>query len=751
MKSNKVRSKLMFGLGVAILVGAFLMLVLNASGRVFAVGPPLPSQEPVGRLAPTRPPPLNPPPPRTGFIPPPMDLSHLKGDRMPEGVSAAALLSRWDWRDQGVVTQVQSQGTCGSCYAFAFLANFESKLQIDGAGNYDFSENNAKECPWGDPSCGGGNSWEMASWFSQKGTVLESCDPYVDRDIPCKSTCPYIKTLLGWRIISDSSVPDTEVLKSYIYDYGPVYTAVYSSFPDFGSYDGSYTIYYPGTEEPNHAVLIVGWDDGLHHAGGTGGWIVKNSWDTDWGDNGYFTIAYGSASIGTFSSFVYDWQDYDPNGGLMYYDDDGWSSQWGYGTTTAWGLAKFIPDSNTNVTRVEFWTTDKTTDVDLYIYDDFNVATKALSNLRWSSLNHTFDEAGYHSVVLDSPLPVTSGDDIIAVVKFTNVSFEYPIVIDKNGPHETERTYSSSSGSDGSWDDLGAGFFHYDVAIRLRTSDIAHTPTLTSTPTPTHTPTNTPTPTRTQTPTSTPTPTSTTPPGFGIYLPLIVKNHPSVPLTPTPTPTTQPGGWVTILEETFEGSFPGEWEVFDNYDGDGEYYWGKRDCRVYAGSYSGWAVGGGADGATLSCGSNYPDDAESWMIYGPFSLADAIAGDLTFKLWLNSETDYDEIWWGASTDGTWFYGHFNTGDSGGWMDETLDMTDVPTLGNLMGQPTVWIALVFSSDVSYNYSEGAYVDNIVLRKYVPGHSGARPGATAARQPTAGPGTLIEVPAHKVLKR
>ncbi|MBC8249309.1 MAG: S8 family serine peptidase, partial [Anaerolineales bacterium] len=107
------------------------------------------------------------------------------------------------------------------------------------------------------------------------------------------------------------------------------------------------------------------------------------------------------------------------------------------------------------------------------------------------------------------------------------------------------------------------------------------TPTATPTPTPTKTPTSTwtstPTPTRTQTPTSTP--TSTTPPGFKVYLPLIVKNYSSVTPTPTvtltrpvttptqiPTSTTQPSGWVTILEETFEGSFPGEWEVFDNYD-----------------------------------------------------------------------------------------------------------------------------------------------------------------------------------------
>ena len=148
MKSDEVRSKLTFVLGAAILVGASLLLALNAGGSVFAVGPLPPSQAPGGQLPPTRPP-LKPPPDRTGFMPPPVDLSHLKGDKMPSGVNAAALLpSRWDWRDQAAVTSVKNQGACGSCYAFAAIGNFESKMLIDGAGSYDFSENNAKECNW---------------------------------------------------------------------------------------------------------------------------------------------------------------------------------------------------------------------------------------------------------------------------------------------------------------------------------------------------------------------------------------------------------------------------------------------------------------------------------------------------------------------------------------------------------------------------------------------------------------------------
>ena len=579
MNSDKARAKLMLALGAAILVGAFLLLVLNAGGKVLAVGPPLPSQGLEPQEAPTRPAPLRPPPPRTGFIPPPIDLSHLRGDRMPKGVSAAALLSQWDWRQQGVVTQVQNQGDCGACYAFASLANIESKLQIDGAGSYDFSENNAKECPWHDPNCGGSNYWEMAGWFSQKGTVLESCDPYVDSDVNCDDTCPYIKTLLDWRFIS-FEVPDTNVLKSYIQTYGPVYVSMYAGdqsdrdwWQEFSDYDGSYTLYYEGAYDPNHAVLIVGWDDGLSHAGGTGGWIVKNSWGTDWGgtcgygtEKGYFTIAYGSASIGTNSSFIYAWQDYDPDGGIMHYDEVGLTTGWGCeDSTTAWGLCKFIPPGSTYVTRVEFYTADATSDVDVYIYNSFD--GKALSNLLWSGLNYSFAEAGYHGVEVDPPLVVTGGDDVIAVVKFTNASYEYPVPADSEGPRETQRTYISCDGSSGSWYDLGAGK-RDDVAIRLRTSGTPPpTPTPTVTPTPTQTPfrfktylpiclkgyvpsapTPTPTKTPTRTPTFTPTPTRTATPSTPGTPTLTPTTTPTV--TPSPTPTLPPGMDVYVTNST---------------------------------------------------------------------------------------------------------------------------------------------------------------------------------------------------------
>lgn len=167
-------------------------------------------------------------------------------------------------------------------------------------------------------------------------------------------------------------------------------------------------------------------------------------------------------------------------------------------------------------------------------------------------------------------------------------------------------------------------------------------------------------------------------------------------------------GTVTIMSEDFEGPFPrGGWVV----DG----HWGKSPCRPYRGSYSAWVEGG----STLPCNSYYHNSERSWMIYGPFDLSDATSATLTFHYWLNSEVGYDWLFRGASINGINFYGVSKSGNSGGWRNDwALDLTNVPTLGNLVGQPRIWIAFVWDTDGSVSRSEGAYVDDIVLTKITP---------------------------------
>ena len=206
-------------------------------------------------------------------------------------------------------------------------------------------------------------------------------------------------------------------------------------------------------------------------------------------------------------------------------------------------------------------------------------------------------------------------------------------------------------------------------------------------------------------------------------------------------PSASADGWTVLLSEDFEGAFPGPWQLADNNPGDGEFLWAPRDCRVYGGTYSGWAVGGGADGSALACGAQYPANAYSWMEFGPFSLVGATAAELTLRLWLESEANYDKLFYVASVDGTNYSGSSLSGTSDGWVERTLNLASASTLGNLLGRDQVWVAVVFSSDASVQRAEGAYVDDLLLRVQGPGSGTPTATPTETSTPTETPTPTI----------
>jgi hypothetical protein len=174
-------------------------------------------------------------------------------------------------------------------------------------------------------------------------------------------------------------------------------------------------------------------------------------------------------------------------------------------------------------------------------------------------------------------------------------------------------------------------------------------------------------------------------------------------------------GWVTIMSEDFEGVFPNSgWDVFDDngflY---GEYYWDDDYFRPYEGNWSAWCASGGLNGCDPPYCS-YPDSCESWMVYGPFSLKNAIDAELLFYWWLWSEPGRDKLYWMASPDDYWYYGESRSGKYGGFNYGNFDLTNVYEIGNLCGRDSVWIAFIFLSNISIT-DTGAFVDNIVLRK------------------------------------
>jgi hypothetical protein len=177
-------------------------------------------------------------------------------------------------------------------------------------------------------------------------------------------------------------------------------------------------------------------------------------------------------------------------------------------------------------------------------------------------------------------------------------------------------------------------------------------------------------------------------------------------------------GWTTIMTQTFEGSFPsGLWVAYDG-DGstNGEYYWDEDDYKPHNGSKSAWAANGGANGMDPAS-HNYPNNASSWMDYGPFDLSDADDAELLFYFWNQSEPGYDVFSWWVSIDGLNWYGVGTSGDSGGWQYVNYDLTDVYSIGDVTGQPEVWISFGFWSDETINSYKGPFVDDIVLQKNV----------------------------------
>lgn len=169
--------------------------------------------------------------------------------------------------------------------------------------------------------------------------------------------------------------------------------------------------------------------------------------------------------------------------------------------------------------------------------------------------------------------------------------------------------------------------------------------------------------------------------------------------------------WQDIFTETFEDGFPGT-----NWTLSGSPTWGDTTAASHSGGRSAWCAA-----SALPPASGYTNGMFAWAIYGPFSLEDATDATLSFWHKNHSEKDYDFFGWLASTNGSVFSGAQTSGDQNTWRSQSFSLTEVPNLGNLCGQPQVWIAFLFESDESVcgpGYT-GAFVDDVLIQKAVAG--------------------------------
>jgi hypothetical protein len=175
------------------------------------------------------------------------------------------------------------------------------------------------------------------------------------------------------------------------------------------------------------------------------------------------------------------------------------------------------------------------------------------------------------------------------------------------------------------------------------------------------------------------------------------------------TPDKPEANWQLLKYETFEGAFPNsDWSVFGGTTGGLDMYWDDDDARPHAGSWAAWPANGGTNGIdpAVYC---YPNNLDTWMIYGPFDLSDADDAATVFDLWRSIETGYDYVYFGVSNDGTNFYGYF-------WDDQVSWETKSIYYGSYVGDSSVWVGWYFHSDNSVTYP-GPWIDEIAVWKSV----------------------------------
>ena len=107
------------------------------------------------------------------------------------------------------------------------------------------------------------------------------------------------------------------------------------------------------------------------------------------------------------------------------------------------------------------------------------------------------------------------------------------------------------------------------------------------------------------------------------------------------------------------------------------------------------------------------------MAYGPFSLVGATDADFSAIFSLDTEMNYDWFWILASADGSNFYGNAWSGSWPGSEQHRINLGSVSGLGSLLGDGTVWVALVFNSDGNIQSNNGVIVDEVLLRKCTSG--------------------------------
>jgi len=220
----------------------------------------------------------------------------------------------FDWRNQtGIVSPIQDQAQCGSCWAFSTVSAIESATAIKTGNLTKLSEQEIVDCSHGcvleigqqvcNQGCDGGWPWSaLTDIMAWGGLNTEKAYPYKATTDTCKKKTENFDNISNYTCLSGPKVANETEMAAFLAANGPLSIAM-----DAGILQ-TYTsgIIKPGASDCSkvsldHAINIVGY--GVE--GTTKFWIVRNSWGLSWGEEGYFRIIRGEGACGLNAGVVF--------------------------------------------------------------------------------------------------------------------------------------------------------------------------------------------------------------------------------------------------------------------------------------------------------------------------------------------------------------------------------------------------------------------------------------------------------------